>query len=640
MPARIFTGVVLFLLIVSAQAQSNAYLDALIQQSRTMKLAEHQEWLKLGHYQSNIFTGYSSEIISKAFFNAENGMQDPQAELEATLASFFSDKKETDKQQNPQCQFIARYRWLDKHLKFDNKRLPKKICKRFNDWYKSIDPEQATLIFPAGTDDSPASMFGHTLFRFDKKGQTEKTRLFSYSINFAAETNESNGLIFAFKGIFGGYPGRFSIIPYYEKVTQYNDMEHRDIWEYQLNLSKLEIRRLLEHAWEIAQNDFAYYFFLENCSYQLLSLLDVARPGHDLTGQFSVWAIPGDTVAVVLEDKKILKKAVFRPSVRSKIRHQLSYLSSDEKDIVLDLVHGQIKPDDKQVESLPDKKRALTIITAYDYLQYMFNRGAVKREVVGSRSISLLRARNKISVKQTIPPMPTPAVRFEQGHGTSRFAIGGGKIKTDNVEQNYAEIKFRPAYHSLLDFQDGYTRGAQINFGDITVRYNEETEKYRLHEFMLIDIFSMPGRDRFFKPLTWKVNTGFVRRPIDDHVEERLVYSLNGGFGLSYALTDDMSVFTMLDLTFLFHDKLKEKIAAAAGPSLGMSWRVARNWNTWLSASVQYFDESLDLNWVDYRFENNFALSTNTALRISAIERGDSKNTQRELSAALHWYFR
>ena len=637
---NIFAGVSLFLLAFTAHAQSGKYLDELIQQARAKNLAAHQEWLKLGHYQHSLFSGYTSEIISKDFFNAEDGMVNPQAELEATLASFFSDKKETAKQQNPQCQFISRYRWLDKQLKFDKQRLPKKSCKRLNEWIKSIDPQQATLIFPAGTDDSPASMFGHTLFRFDKVGQTEKSRLFSYSINFAAETNESNGLIFAFKGIFGGYPGRFSIIPYYEKVTQYNDMEHRDIWEYQLNLTQEEIQRLLEHAWEIGQNDFAYFFFLENCSYQLLSLLDVARPGHDLTGKFSVWAIPGDTVTAILEDEKILKKAVYRPSVRTRIRHQVSYLESDEQDMVLDLVFGQIKADDKSIQDLPVKRQALVLITSYDYLQYVFNRGAVKRDEVGGRSLALLRARNKLSVKQTIPPVPTPSVRFEQGHGTSRFAVGGGTIKTAGVERNFSEIKFRPAYHSLLDFQDGYTRGAQINFGDITLRHDAESDKTRLHEFMLIDIFSLASRDRFFKPMTWKVNTGFVRRPIDDHYEERLVYSLNGGAGLTYALTDDLSVFAMLDVTFLFHDKLKEKVAAAAGPSVGMLWRLTDNWNVWLSGSVQHYDDSLDLTWVDYRFEQNIALTTNTALRLSAIERGDRNNSDRELSAALHWYFK
>jgi len=37
-------------------------------------------------------------------------------------------------------------------------------------------------------------------------------------------------------------------MPYYLKVREYNDMENRDVWEYELNLSPEEIDRLLMHT--------------------------------------------------------------------------------------------------------------------------------------------------------------------------------------------------------------------------------------------------------------------------------------------------------------------------------------------------------------------------------------------------------
>ena len=591
------------------------------------------------HYKPNTFSGYTSHIVTAEFFNAVDGRTNPQAELEATLASFFSDKKESDKEQNPQCRFVYRYHWLNKQLKFDNKIMPRQNCKRFNEWYKKIDPHQVTLIFPAGTDNSPSSMFGHTLFRIDKADQSEKTRLFSYSINFAAETEETNGLVFAVKGIFGGYPGRFSIMPYYEKVKQYNDMEHRDIWEYQLNLTPEEIRRLLQHAWELGQTDFAYYFFLENCSYQLLALLDVARPGYQLADRFSVWAIPGDTVTVVLEDKKILKQALFRPSARTKLRHSLSLLEGDEDELVLDLVFGRIKPDDEAIRTLPLERQALIIITAYDYLQYLFNRGETTRDDSAGRSLMLLRARNKLPITNTVPPVPAPKVRFDQGHNTARIALGGGQIKQDGQTRNFSEIKYRPSYHSLLDNADGYTQGAQINFFDFTVRHDAERDKLRLDEIMFIDIFSLTPRDNYFKPISWKVNTGLMRRPIDDNYEDRMVYAVNGGFGLTYGLGRNLSLFTMLDISLLFHADIEDKYAAAAGPDIGVHWRVTDNWNLWLSGSVLHYQDNLDYAYVDYRFEQNFALAKDLALRLSLSESGIRDESEQEVNAALHWYF-
>jgi len=639
---KLFVGCLYLLASFSLQAEvtQQVYLDYLVTQAKNLKLAEHKEWLNLVHYQTNLFSGYTSEIISQEFFNAPDGMTNPESELKATLASFFSDIKETEKVQNPQCRHIARYHWLKNKLKFDSSKLPEQACKRFQKWYKTISPERLTLIFPAGTDNSPSSMFGHTLFRIDKKGKPESTRLSSYSINFAAETDEPNGVVFAFKGIVGGYPGRYSIIPYYEKVRQYNDMEHRDIWEYQLNLTPEEITRLMQHSWELVQTDFAYYFFLENCSYQLLALLDVARPGHDLKGQFSVWAIPSDTVAVMLEDEKILHKAVYRPSARTKLRHQINNLDSHEQDLVQALAYDEITLDNEAVQALSEERRALVLLTAYDYLVYAHSRGGFQRKDTLKRSLNLLRARNKIPSTTNFEPVPTPDIRFDQGHGTSRFAIGGGQTKRGEAERSFTELKFRPAYHNLLDNQAGYTQGAQINFFDFTFRYDEEDEAVRLHEWMIIDIYSLSPRDSFFKPVSWKVQTGLVRRPIGENYENRLVYSVNTGFGLNYGLTNDLHTFFMLDMTVLLHKDLPNEAAVAAGPSLGMMWRVTSGWNMWLSGSVQHYDDSLDLTYVDYRMEQNIALTTNTALRLVATEKGDRDHSDKEVKATFNWFFK
>ncbi|MDH5447357.1 MAG: DUF4105 domain-containing protein, partial [Gammaproteobacteria bacterium] len=466
------------------------------------------------------------------------------------------------------------------------------------------------------------------------------TRLSSYSINFAAETDETNGALFAIKGIIGGYPGRFSIMPYYEKVRQYNDMEHRDIWEYQLNLTPEEITRLIQHAWELVKTDFAYYFFLENCSYQLLALLDVARPGHDMKGQFSVWAIPSDTVSVILEDEKILHKAIYRPSARTRLKFQFSELSGHEHDLVEALTFGDITPSDPAVANLPADRQPLVIITAYDYLNYVFTRTGLKRSEFTQRSLMLLRARNKIPSTTTFQPVPTPEVRFDQGHGTSRVALGGGKLKRGETERNFTELKFRPAYHNLLDNSAGYTPGAQINFFDFTFRYDEQDETVRLHEWMIIDINSLSPRDRFFKPVSWKVQTGFVRRPVGENYENELVYSLHGGFGLNYGLTEDLNTFLMLDMTLLIDNDLPNEAAVATGPSLGVMWRVTSWWNMWLSGSVQHYDDSIDLTYVDYRMEHNIAFTSNTALRIVATEQGDREHSDKELKATLNWYFK
>jgi len=66
-------------------------------------------------------------------------------------------------------------------------------------------------------------------------------------------------------------------------VKEYGDFENRDIWEYRLQLTAAQTERLLMHVWELKESYFDYFFFTENCAYQLLPLLEVANPELHLT---------------------------------------------------------------------------------------------------------------------------------------------------------------------------------------------------------------------------------------------------------------------------------------------------------------------------------------------------------------------
>jgi hypothetical protein len=82
--------------------------------------------------------------------------------------------------------------------------------------------------------------------------------------------------------VFLGFFGRFLVEPYFQLVRKYNDLESRDIWEYQLDLTPLEIHGLLLHVWELQNASSDYYFFGENCSFHLLTLLEAVRPASPL----------------------------------------------------------------------------------------------------------------------------------------------------------------------------------------------------------------------------------------------------------------------------------------------------------------------------------------------------------------------
>lgn len=93
-----------------------------------------------------------------------------------------------------------------------------------------MNAEAATLVFASAYLNNPASLFGHTLLRLDRRGQTEPTRLLAYAINYAAADSNSRGLMYVMDGIAGGFKGKFEIQPYYKLVRTYSDLESRDLW--------------------------------------------------------------------------------------------------------------------------------------------------------------------------------------------------------------------------------------------------------------------------------------------------------------------------------------------------------------------------------------------------------------------------
>jgi len=634
--SRRLLAFLLLLLLPCIQAHANDYLDELIHQARQLRLADSGEWHKLLHYkQRSDGLGVVSQADSDNFFNAIDGKYNAEDELEATLAAFFSSLQETDTQQNPQCAFIARYHWLKSKLNFDPRRLPEQSCNRFERWYQAINPAQITLIFPAAYLNNPSSMFGHTLLRVDMPHQDERTRLISYAINYAAETAETNGVIFAVKGLTGGYPGYFSIMPYYEKVKEYSDLENRDIWEYQLNFTPAEIRRLLEHAWELGPVRFDYYFFDENCSYQLLTLLDVARPGANLSDRFQGWAIPSDTVREVLREKDILKKAVYRPSSLTLLRHRLQQLNETEQEMALELSQGKLPLDHPALTALPDKRKALVLESAYDYLQYQFNTGKWERNTAAKRSLALLRARSRVPVQNTTPPLPTPGYRPDEGHDTARLALYQGTEDGEAITDLY----LRPAYHDLMDADAGYQSGAQINFFDFHFRHRYEQNSTVLESFTLVDIVSLTPRNRFFAPTSWRISTGLERFGLPQTQDRPLVFSVRGGGGPSYRLGSNQLVSLMLEGSLLASDELPSGYAPAVGPAVQWLWgNESSRWKFQLSSRWQAYRNHLHMDEVEHQFQTSLSLDKDLSLRLSLRLYGDNDDTTEEARLGLHWY--
>ncbi len=606
------------------------YLTALVRSAREKRLDEDRTWKILLHYEK-AGPGVESLVDDPKFFLAPDGKKNPRAELEATIASFFT--KENSEVEHPQCRFIARYSWLKEQLSIDDARLPRAECTKWKETVASAKPKSAVLVFPAAHGNGPSSMFGHTLVRIDSDKRSE---LLSYAVNYAAYTEGSGGLAYAFKGIFGGYKGYFSILPYYEKVAQYNNIEHRDMWEYELNFSEEEVVRMVMHIWELKDIYSDYYFFDENCSYDLLYLLEAGRPSLELTDKFrggmKFWVIPTDTVRVIKESG-IITKVTYRPSQATRILFLASRMRSAEQDVAMDIVIQKTAPQAVLTMGLSQEDKKQVLDLAAELIQYRFSRKELVKEDYQKQFLAALNARSTLGVS-TADAVPVPSSSPDQGHLPGKFSAGLG-YRTDSY---FTEISWRPAYHDLMDPDNGYVEGAQINFFDLRGRYYFNEEKVRLQSFRLIDIFSLATRDKFFQPVSWKVNTGLEQELLADG-KEHLIGRLNAGGGVAYASRFLGTSYLMLDADLIFGGALKDDFSFGIGPSAGVLKRLTPAWKINFIVQATFYDLGDTHDKYKASLAQSYTLSTNNTIDITLSREKTFHQYQSEAKVMWHHFF-
>ncbi len=599
--------------VTAEELPSKPYLEHLQDQARSLRLADEREWHLLLHYRPRLFGGFESEQDDPGFFMSPDGKTDPQSELDATLKQFFSEELVGRSKQPAQCAFIARYHWLQERLQFDDSRLPKMACERFDRWFNDFEAQSITLIFASAYLNNPASMFGHTFLRIDQKGQTEQTRLLAQTISYAAYVPPDAGIAYPILGIFGGYSGYFSTYPYYVKVREYRDLENRDIWEYRLNFSEYQVRRLLMHSWEFGNASFDYFFFKENCSYQLLALLDYADPTLHLTDEFLLWTVPADTVRLIASKPGLVSGIAYRPSRSNVIRRKRESLPASERELAHRITEDLSELTSPAFVQLGLTKQTFLLDLASDYLRYRIETTDSPPPEWKERNQAVLTARSQLRIPSEEFKVVPFAEQPELGHKTSRASIGGGWRNNDTFE----EFTVRAGYHDLLDPEIGYTPDAQIELASLTLRHYNRADQTRIERATLANVLSLTPIDSVFHTPSWKFNVGMNTIRFDSC---QLCSNgvINGGIGAaveSHWLKREV-MFAFAEAEANYSRAYEENHRVGGGGTVGMLTDLTDRWKLMATGSYLGYvlgDKSNDIRWF---VGSRYTLSQNWALRL------------------------
>ena len=483
--------------------------------SATADVAQSREWKSLLHFRRDLRGVEKSEIDNPSFFLSPDGNVNPLSELNASVKAFGlpPETKVGPYDQHPQCVYPARYAYLKSKLGLG---MPSVACAEFERWRSGVNAHAVKLVYAAPYLGNPASMFGHTFLRLSSGG----SEILDAGLSFDAAPSQDGYLLFALKGLTGGYQGGFSQQPYYTKIENYSDRENRDLWEFELNFDQAEIERLLQHIWEMGSARFDYYFFEENCSYHLLSLLEVAKPEWKLRDRFHAMAVPIDTVRSVVESPGAVRSSRVRPSLFSRLEERIAKLTDGDRKRF-----DEIRAEHSK---LGTGEKAEVLDALLDWEKYRPSKFAEK--------LLLTRAQ----LPPAVPEIEDRAV-LSLGHKTSKQRLS---VASENCAARIG-VGLRPVLHDELETSAGYVSSSSLTILDTNLSYFPGFGKVALDELTFASVVSRPSMDSLHQPTSWTVNVG-LERPRETRCLDCLAGALRAGLGATVGLFEERMRFSLM----------------------------------------------------------------------------------------------
>lgn len=474
------------------------------------------QWRQMMQYQ-NLGAGFKSKIKPSEFFISPSGATDPQTELQATL-TFFQQVLPASNQ-HPQCVYPARYSVLKKAFKL----AAPVFCQDISDWKSKYQMSYVSLFYAGPYMSSPSSVFGHSFLLLGSAKTEEYSQL---TFNFAADIpSDVSAFNYAFKGITGGFPGTISILPYYQRLYQYTDMENRDLWEYRLNLTSTEVELLANYIWEIkSQVNFDYYFFDENCASILLWILKAIKPQIDIATSNSNYVLPSEVTQVAARES-LVDQTMYHPALLKRLKSKINQMSVTEK------AGFQNARAEETVQRFTGTQLLLEALQDHLNIERHRLRGELPPELKPLERDVLLQ-RSQIQK----PPLEfneaeTP-LKPDTAHPPVQIQIGA--VFRNSITST--AFSLRPGVHGFLDYSAGYLPNSSVKILELQIQA-VENKRIRLQKLTLLELSNFSPVDFYQSPLSW----GFaleVRQNEFNFFKEQLFGEIEGAAGYSFGSND------------------------------------------------------------------------------------------------------
>ncbi len=574
---------------------------------------DREQWQRILYYDQKIWGQDQSLVVDAKFFVTSGGHKDELAELAGFRHLVQQEIINLPKQdQGVICRFPWRYTWL-KRVGLITNLAPRveERCPTISSFLKATPLAAASIIFSSQYMGNPASYFGHTFLLLKQEHVLEKNyaTMLDLAVGFSAVVNTPElSLAYAWRGLTGGFKGYFTIDPFFMKVQEYNFLEQRDLWEYEIKLNQQQIRDLLMALWEIKDIGIPYYYHSTNCTAMLQKLLAATDSRFAPLAQ-KFWTSPLSFVRK-LEDAQLISEKVLRPSMYNQCLHKSQELTPPERHLIFaSLKEGALQKMQPPI-SLSQWRRMLDVFADYiDYQERLAgnrqsaNYGSLRHEILVARS-SLGPGEPEVRPNNGETKISGP----EKAHHESLFSTGLFVRESENLTG--AIIKIRPSFHEFGEPNIGIGRQNAIALLGVEAHLSDKYAE--INKFTLISMSSHP----FYTPLldlwSWEFAVGTDTLLAESQLlptrNQDFYVRLGGGLTLGYhsqSLIVNLIPFVIAGNEFA----AAKRIFASSGFLSGIRWRpfavnanesleLALEWQpSWLRFANQIRKRTSDFNW-------------------------------------------
>lgn len=574
--------IILFIYLIALVSKANAiiYDDIIkmyIDKANNITLYNNARWRNLFH---------NKNIKDNNFWLSSNN--DLKEELKYSIIAMFNKNNLNDT--HFLCKFPARTKFIMDMLNISDKELPKPYCKDFQNYIDNVIYDNIYISYASENIISPMSMMGHIFIKIDGYNKQKDINV-NNAVSYYANYNKDTEWIWSFyyKSLFYYSNGIYNILPYRQKLIEYNDLGKRNIQDYKLNLTQEEKEYIILHIWELKDINAPYNFIIHNCGVATIRILAVANDNFNYA-IIKPWATPLDVLKRIYAKNLINGIDIF-PSEQYKIQMFKNNFSYAENKII----DNFIKNEDVSELLKNDRKNDLLFMTDIVSGHLVINQDITEEKY---KNIQKIIADNFDGMESVMLKNITK-IQLNSPF-SSAIQLNYEKYKSNDG----MSINLYPVYRTLNDNNNEYFNEFALNLLNIDLFVDFDNSETILKSLDLINVKSILPVSYFINSLSFNINLGYKDGFYETDNRGNFYGEL--GIGKAYTFIDLITPYIMINGLFFKKPYLKIETGTIFKYQ---NAKIIANYNYFLAQNKKIESIiNIDFNlYINDRFAINFA---------------------------------